>query len=192
MWFTEDAWSPIIVCAVFGVVFFIAWSSTQRSKFLIPIPILLFAAITVFFAEQAVVTDAEQVEQNLQDLISQFIDESQQLGMGQQQTPEMIQCHRYFSTNNDADKARVAAALLMVEVSDDARTTDIQIRLTNENTRAVTHFRVNGTVSGPGFSNHYASRWELTWQKEGGRWRVTRTKMLNVMSGEEQRIPRVD
>ena len=41
MWFTEDAWSPIILCIVACVIFFIAWSTTRKSKLLIAIPLLL-------------------------------------------------------------------------------------------------------------------------------------------------------
>lgn len=193
MWFSEDAWSPIIVIAVAAAICFIAWSSTQRSRYLIAVMILALCAVITHFVEQAIVTDGEKVEIDLHNLIDTFIAESQSISSMQQ--AEVVQSLRFFSDQNASDRARVRAAVILADVSPDTRVTDVQIRLTNENTRAITHFRANGTVSlsgGGGGGGHYASRWELTWQKEAGEWKITRVKMLNPMSGEEQRIPRID
>ncbi len=187
MWFTEDAWSPIIACVVVGVLFFVGYSVTQRGKWLLPVPLLLVACLVIYFVEQAIVTDTEQVEQSLIELIDTFALESRQ--SPKNQTPI---CLRFFSVRNDRDRKRVGAASFLVRV-DDQRVTDVQIKLTNESTRAITHFRANGNVSlGASSGNHYASRWELTWQKEANEWKVTGTRMLNVMTGAEQNIPQVD
>lgn len=191
MWFTEDAWSPIVVMAVATIICFIAWSSTQRPRYLAVIGILIFAALMTYFAEQVIVTDSEKVEVELTDLIDTFIAESQAIKKFDQ--AQIIQCERFFSEQNTADKARVRAALVIARVDNDTRITDVQVRLTNENTRAITHFRANGTVStSTTGGSHFASRWEMTWQKEGGEWKITRTRMLNPMNGEEQQIPSVD
>ncbi|MBC8289650.1 MAG: hypothetical protein H8E37_04965 [Planctomycetes bacterium] len=192
MWFTEDAWSPIIVIAVAAIVCFIAWSTTQRSRYLTAIAVLAFCAVLTHFVEQAVVTEGEKVEIALHDLLDTFIAESRSITSLQQ--AQVVLSERFFSDQNVMDKARVRAAVILVSVSADTRITDVQIQLTNQKTRAITHFRANGTVSTSmgGGGGHYASRWELTWQKEAGEWKITRTKMLNPMSGEEQRIPRVD
>lgn len=192
MWFTEDAWSPIILCCVVAAIFVIAFMTTQRARYLAALPLLLLAAITIFFFEQAMVTDREQVEKNLHDLIATFVEESHQLGVGSGEIPEIVRCQNFFAENNTEDRARVVAALMVVRVEHDIRVTDVQIQLTNKDTMAVTHFRANATVSAGSFSGHHPSRWELTWQKQAGAWKVTRTRMLNVVSGEEQRIPRVD
>ena len=192
MWFTEDAWSPIILCVVAGAIFFITWSTTRKSAFLLALPVLLLIAITIFFIERAVVTDSEQVEQNLFSLIETFVEESQQLGMGSGEIPGQVRCHHYFSVLNTTDRNRVVAALMVVSISDGISVKDVQTRLTNENTRAITHFRANAVVSAGSFSGHHPSRWELSWQKEAGEWKITRTRMLNVVTGEERRIPRVD
>ncbi|MHC4877653.1 MAG: hypothetical protein ACYTGL_14250 [Planctomycetota bacterium] len=191
MWFTEDAWSPIILCVIAAVIFFIAWSTTQRPRLLIGVPLMLLVAVAIYFVEQSVVTDREQVENDLHSLLRTFVEESQQVTSST--APEDIRSLDFFAAQNATDRARVTAGLLLVVIEDDVRITDVQTRLTNENTRAVTHFRANGNV---GMSNvggrHFSSRWELTWQKEADRWAVTRTKMLNVMTGEEQQIPRID
>ena len=192
MWFTEDAWSPIILCTVIAAIFVIAFMTTQRARYLAALPLLLLAAITIYFAEQAIVTDREQVDKNLRDLISTFVEESHQFGVGSKEVPEQVRCQSFFAANNLTDRARVVAALMVVHVGDDIRITDVKIQLTNQDTMAVTHFRANATVTAGSFSGHHPSRWELTWQKQGGEWKITRTRMLNPVSGEEQRIPRVD
>ncbi|MBI1311791.1 hypothetical protein GC176_10910 [bacterium] len=193
MWFTEDAWSPIVLCVIAAVIFFIAWSTTQRPRLLLGVPLALLAAVVIYFVEQSIVTDREQVEADLDSLLHTFVEESQELHGSASQTPANLRTLDFFSAQNTTDRARVAAALNLVVV-EDVRITDVQTRLTNEDTRAVTHFRANGNVSLSGSSggSHYSSRWELTWQKEAGRWTVTRTKMLNIMTGEEQSIPRID
>ena len=194
MWFTEDAWSPIILCVIAAVIFLIAWSTTQRPKLLLGAPVLLLAAVVIYFVEQSIVTDLEQVEADLHSLLHTFVEESQEVRPGAGQGPDSLRSLDFFSAQNTTDRARLVAAVTLVMVDPAIRITDVQTRLTNENTRAVTHFRANGNVSisAANGGGHFSSRWELTWQKEGGRWAVTRTKMLNVMSGEEQQIPRID
>lgn len=194
MWITENAWPPVILCILGAVVLLVAWSTTQRPRLLIGIPVLLIAAAIIYFVEQTIITDREQVEADLHSLLDTFIEESQQTRADSARHSRDYRTLEFFSPQNVTDRTRVAAALSLVTVDRNIRITDIQTRLTNDNTRAVTHFRANGTVSvgGVGSGGHFSSRWELTWQKEGGRWAVTRTRMLNVMTGEEQSIPRVD
>ena len=190
MWFTEDAWSPIILCMVVGVIFLIAWSTSQRPRYLIAIPVIAILAVVIYFAERAIVTDREHVEASLLDLINTFVEESQVIGTSGNEVPPDTKCLEFFSAQNVTDRARVSAALVFVSVNDDIRVTDVSIKLTNENTRAITHFRANATFSATGLDGGYhPSRWELTWQKEGDEWKVTRTKYLNIMTGDEQRIP---
>ena len=190
MWFTEDAWSPIILCTVIAAIFFVAFMTTQRARFLIALPLLLLAALTIYFVEIAIVTDTEQVEQNLLDLVSTFVEESHQFSGGQ--VPEQVRCQSFFAENNTTDRTRVIAALMFVQVEGDIRVTDVNIRLTNRDTMAVTHFRANATFSVGSNTGHHPSRWEMTWQKQAGEWKITRTRMLNVMNGQEVQIPGVD
>ncbi len=189
MWFTEDAWSPIILCTVVAAIFFIAFMTTQRARFLIALPLLLLAAITIYFAEIAIVTDSEQVEKNLLDLVDTFVEESHQFGVGNAEVPDQLRCQSFFAENNTEDRALVVLALLKVRVEHDIRVSDVKVQLTNNATMAVTHFRANATVSTGSFSGYQPSRWELNWQKQGGEWKITRTRMLNPVNGDEQSIP---
>lgn len=196
MWFTEDAWSPIILCVVAGVIFFIAWSTTRKPKLLLALPLLLLAALTIFFAEQAIVTPLEKLESTLFDLIDTFVRESRDMslqpGMTPEDLPPQIHTDDFFAARNNQDRARVVAALLLVNVGDDLSIKDVDIKVTNEDTRAVTRFRANGTVTAGSFSGHRPSYWELQWQIEANEWKITRTLMLDVVTGEAKPIPRVD
>ncbi|NQV24367.1 MAG: nuclear transport factor 2 family protein [Rhodopirellula sp.] len=192
MWFTEDAWSPIILCTVIAAIFFIAFMTTQRARFLLALPLLLLVAITIYFVEIAVVTDSEQVEKNLLDLVNTFVEESHQFGVGSATTPEQARCQSFFAESNTVDRTRVVAALMFVQVEGDIRVTDVKIQLTNKDTMAVTHFRANATFAAGSQSGHHPSRWEMTWQKQAGEWKITRTKMLNVVNGQEMQVPGVD
>jgi len=192
MWFTEDAWSPIILCTVIAAIFFIAFMTTQRARFLIALPLLLLAAITVYFVEIAIVTDGEQVEKNLHDLVDTFVEESHQFGSDSSVIPEQARCQSFFAETNTVDRTRVVAALMFVQVEGNIRVTDVKIQLTNQDTMALTHFRANATFSAGSNSGHHPSRWEMTWQKQAGEWKITRTKMLNVVNGQEMQVPGVD
>ena len=192
MWFTEDAWSPIILCTVIAAIFLIAFMTTQRARFLIALPLLLLAAITIYFVEIAIVTDGEQVEKNLHDLVDTFVEESHQFGSGSSVIPEQARCQSFFAETNTVDRTRVVAALMFVQVEGNIRVTDVKIQLTNQDTMAVTHFRANATFSTDSNSGHHPARWEMTWQKQAGEWKITRTKMLNVVNGQEMQVPGVD
>lgn len=186
MWFTEDAWSPIIACVLIAALCFAISVIAQKPKLLWAVALLLVASVTIFFVEKAIVTDTERVESTLTELVDTFVAESQQ-------TPKVAQpqCVRFFSARNDRDKARIAAALAFVVV-ESVRVADVQIQLTNQSTRAVTRFRANGTIRVSGNGGHYPTRWELTWQREAGEWRVTQTRMLKVTTDDEIGIPQVD
>lgn len=186
MWFTEDAWSPIIGLVACGVLFGVVFVLTQRDKWLYPLPVLLIAAVAVYFVEKRIVTPREQVATELSGLIESFVEETQ--AMTKTKEPK---CLKYFSEHNKRDRTRVIAAILLVHI-EDQRLTDVRTQLTNQETRAITHFRANGTVSTGGAGGHYATRWELTWQLEGGAWKVVSTRMLDPVSGQEHPIPRVD
>lgn len=186
MWFTEDAWSPIIACVLLAALcFVIAWMA-QKPKLLSAVALLLVAAVAIFFVEQAIVTDLEHVEGQLIELVDTFVRETQANPKAAQP-----QCVRFFSERNDRDKARIAAAVALVRV-DSVRVTDVQTKVTNQGTRAITLFRANGTVSIGSEGGQYPTRWELSWQKEAGEWRITTTRMLNAVNGTEIGIPRVD
>lgn len=54
-----------------------------------------------------------------------------------------------------------------------------------EDTQAVSHFRANGTVVPENYGDqHVATRWEVSWRKEAGEWKVYKIVRLNPITGE--------
>lgn len=195
MWFTEDAWSPIILCVVACVIFFIAWSTTRKSKLLIAIPLLILAAITIFFAEKAIVTRREQLEETIFELVDTFVRESSltlEAGIRPEDVHKQFRSDDYFATQNRVDRRRVIAALLLVVVNEDISVKDVEIEMADNGGQAMTRFRVNGKVAAGSFAGHRVSYWEMNWQIETDGWKITRTQMLDPVNGEPKPIPHID
>jgi hypothetical protein len=185
MWFTEDAWSPIILCIVAGAILFIAYVQTQRSKFLYPVPVLVVIIIALFFVEQAVTTDREKVNGRLKELMVTLAEETQAAKSGK--IPQNIRCFDYFTEDNVIDRGLVRMAITRYAISD-IRNPSVESELGDDKTTATTDFRANGTYSTNTAGGHFATRWKLDWRKIGGDWKISKTTMLNVGNGEEMSV----
>ena len=66
------------------------------------------------------------------------------------------------------------------------RISDMDVTLLADGSRAKSRFRANGTVEVTGFGNvgHKPSQWMLTWQQEGGLWKVVDVERLDTITGE--------
>ena len=75
-------------------------------------------------------------------------------------------------------------------VDDDLRLTDFQTRVTNQESRAVTHFRANATLRVQNFGSvgRQPARIELTWAKEGPDWKIIALRRLNPVKDEEMDV----
>jgi hypothetical protein len=62
--------------------------------------------------------------------------------------------------------------------------------MSNENSRAVSLFRANGVVAvkGLGAQQQMASRWQVTWQKEGNDWKIVEVVRLHPYKDESMQI----
>jgi hypothetical protein len=176
-WFTETPWPPIFILGIVACILLAVWSSQKRGIWLIGALIALIAAAAVFFVERAVVTEAERVEKNVFDLTSAF------------QRKDRDRTLSFFSAQAPDLRDMATYALNLVELPDGIDVKDVSVRLTNENTRAVSLFRANGTVTVHGIgSQHSASRWEVTWQKEGSDWKIIEVVRLHPYKDEKLQI----
>lgn len=176
MWFTENPWPPMLLCGLGAVVALGFWVSSKRAIPLLVSCTCLIGAGIVYLAEHAILTPAEQVEAQLIDLVEQF----------RRKDPAALE---HFSRRAEELRVLCQRAMDIVEVEDDLQLSDIRTRLTNENSRAVTHFRANGTVSIPSLMvsrTYQPSRFELTWIQEGDAWRIVAIRRLHPFKeGEE-------
>ena len=173
-WFTETPWPPIIILAIVAVVCLAAWASQKRGSWLVAGLLAVVAAVAVFLIERSVVTEAERVEQSVNALADAF------------QRKDREGTLSFFSLQAPELRAQVAQALDWVDMPNGIDIKDTRVRTSNENTRAVSHFRANGVVSFRGLgSSHAASRWEVTWQKEAAQWKIIDVQRLNPYKDEK-------
>jgi hypothetical protein len=174
MWFTETPWPPILIGSVLAVLLVAAWQATGRASHLIGVAALAVLSGGVYLAERWIVTPAEEIEAAVYGLATSF------------QQRNLEACLDHISASAPLDRGLVAGAMNLVEVEDDLRITDLSVDMKAENSRGISHFRANATVSVKGFGNQgrQPTRWLLTWQREAGRWRVIRIQRLNTITGE--------
>ena len=176
MWFTETAWPPIIILMMSAAVMLALWSTSRRALNLIAAALLLVCCGVVYVIEQQIITERERVEVAIHDMAAAF--EAADTGA----TLEFIS-PRAFDLRL---AVQVAIDVLEIRVQDDLRITDIDIEMLNEQSRAKAHFRANGTfhVGEYGDVGHQPTRWNVTWQKEGGDWKVIDVERLDPVRGD--------
>ena len=173
-WFTETPWPPIFILAIAAVACVAAWASQKRGFWLVAGLLAVVAAIAVFLFERSVVTEAERVEQSVHALAAAF------------QRKDRDATLSFFSLQAPELRRQVEQALALVDMPNGIDIKDMHVRTSNENTRAVSHFRANGVVSIPGYgTRHAASRWEATWQKEGAQWKIIEVQRLDPYKDEK-------
>ena len=177
MWFTEDPWPPMLLLGVGAIIAIAFWSSSKRVLPLAVAVLCCALAGGVFLLDAAIVTPAERVEGLVVTLCDEF----------RRNDPRALE---HFSATAPELRELCATAMDLVEVDDDLRLTDFQTRLTNQESRAITHFRANATLRVQNFGSvgRQPARIELTWAKEGGDWKIIAVRRLNPVKDEEMGI----
>ena len=175
MWFTETPWPPIVACFVLSAMLWIAWNVNRRGIYLIGIGFLLVAAGAVYAVERQIVTEREQIEIQLLEFTTAF------------QQGNVSQTLDFIAADATLLRATAIAATTAVTVEDDLRITDVQVQLEDENTRAISHFRANATISLPmqGNLGYRTSRWELEWRKTDADWKAVSVRRLHPITGKD-------
>jgi hypothetical protein len=171
-WITQD-WIPAaIVLGTIGAILLFTWSATHRGLYLVLAGGCLALIGGAYLVDRAHVTDAEQVAERTLALTDAFRREDAAAldGLMGERAAEL--------------RAVVTAALLLVDVRDDLRVTDVAVEQLEGDTATI-HFRANATifVVGHGQMGYQPSRWRLTWEREKGEWRVVAAQRLNPVDG---------
>jgi hypothetical protein len=174
IWFTETAWPPIMILATVAGAGVAMFFTTQRVKYLAALAPLLVLGPVIYAYEQKIVTERERVEQAITGVTSAF---------ERHELPETLV---YFSANAFDLRMAAAIAMKLVQPTGPLNVTDVSVTMSSRDSRATSYFRVNGPITTADFGDvgHRTSRWELTWQKEGGEWRIVRVQRLDPISGE--------
>ena len=185
MWFTETPWPPILILSVLGVLLFLGWMSQRKTGYLAGVALCIALCGLVFVVEQQIVTETERVEQRLLDFTAAFQRDSLQRGLLNAVVGGGPELESLKFIQGDEVRRLATHALDLVDIQDDVRISDVRTRMTNKDSRAITQFRASASVTVAGYNAvRQPSRWELTWGKEDGEWKVLRATRLNFMSGQ--------
>ncbi|MBI3866128.1 MAG: nuclear transport factor 2 family protein [Planctomycetia bacterium] len=173
-WLSENAWPLIIFLGLVAAACVAVWSSQKRGRWLIGAVAAAAAAVVVFFVERQIVTESERVAEQVHQLVDAFTKKDRDRTLA------------FFSAQARDLRANCETALTWVDFPNGLDIKDVNIKMSNENTRAISHFRANGTVSYRGMgASHAASRWEVTWQKEAGQWKIVEVQRLHPYKDEK-------
>jgi hypothetical protein len=177
-WLTENPWPPIFILAIAACVMVAVWTSQKRGAWLVGALTAVIAAAAVFFIEKAIITEGERIEKHVRDLVEAFVRGDRERVVS------------YFSAKAPELRALALRGLDLVEFPSGIDVKDMSVRVSNENTRAVSLFRANGVVSikGLGGQGHMPSRWQVTWQKEGSDWKIVEVVRLQPYKDEAMQI----
>jgi hypothetical protein len=177
-WLTENPWPPIFILAIAACVMVAVWTSQKRGAWLIGAVTAVIAALAVFFVEKAIITEGERVEQHVRELVEAFVRGDRERVVS------------FFSAKAPELRSLALRGLDLVEFPSGIDVKDTSVRMSNENTRAISLFRANGVVAvkGLGAQQQMASRWQVTWQKEGNDWKIVEVVRLHPYKDESMQI----
>ena len=175
MWFTENAWPPMLIAGIAGLICVALWNADRNSRYLVGAVICLLLTGGLYAVERAVVTEGERLQDDVSQMCDQF----------RRRQPETL---NHFSDSATDLRTLCDTAMKMVEIEDDLRLTDFQTKFSNNHSRADVHFRANATISVMSFRSPHPFRGLLTYQKEGGQWKIVGVQRLDVIRGDKIEI----
>jgi hypothetical protein len=177
MWLTEDPWPPTVILLIAAAILGVVWSRNRRMLFLgLAVACVVLVGV-VFLVERAVLTPAEEVEAQVYAVRDAVVRDDIEATVA------------FLSRTALKERALVAAGMTAGRVQPGARITDMTVNVTAGDTVAVSHFRANGVFTGdslvvPGGDHRFATRWRVSWRKEGGEWKIFALERLNPINGE--------
>lgn len=177
MWFTETPWPPAVALLAAAVVCGVLWSRTRKMFFAALAVACLIAVPIVFVVEQSIVTPAEEVELRIEALRNAVVSD------------DLDATLEFFSQSAVLERTGVAAGMAIVQAKPDVHVTDVVVNVTANGTLATTHLRANGTFAARGnqFSGeqHIPTRWQVSWRKEAGEWKIYGLDRLDPLTGDK-------
>lgn len=174
-WFTETPWPPMFVLSALAIVSGSMWIRGRKPRFLIGTLMCGAGIIATFVAERWIVSDRERIEAAILDMAGAFERRDEDAVLSR------------ISARQDDLRQLVEWGFDTVASVENLHITDVSVGLTSHGSRATSRFRGNGRfhVVGYGDVGHKATRWELTWQREGAEWKIIHIRRLNPITGEE-------
>jgi hypothetical protein len=169
----------MLICGVLALIGVAFWSSSKRVLPLAFAAVFVIAAGIIYAVERAIVTPAEEAESLTQQLCLEF----------KRQDPATLE---HFSPTVPELRSLCEMAMQTFIVEDDLQLSDFQTRMTNDDSRAIVHFRAKATVTAMSYGimkTYQPARFELTWAREGADWKIIALKRLNPFKdGDEMDV----
>jgi hypothetical protein len=174
MWFTETPWPPMLIFLVAAMSCGWMWAERRQRVWLVGAIACVALTAGVWAFERSVVTPREQIEQSILDLAQAFQERRQD---------DLL---AYISPRADEVRAMALYGLALVSEVKHLRVTATDVTMLAAGSRARADFRVNGNVSirGYGKLGHRPTRWDMTWQQEGGEWRIIDVQRIDPITGK--------
>ncbi len=173
MWFTETPWPPFLICSVIAAACYARWYVHRNPRQLYLAGAFLALGGAVILVERLIVTERERVANQVYALARAF------------EASDAPRCLDFFSEQDPQDRALVQLAVSAAHIVGSIRITDMTVQMTSAESRATTTFRASATVNYEGREQHGATRWELTWQREGSDWKIIRIRRLHFVGDGE-------
>lgn len=177
-WFTESAWPPIMILATGAVAGVAMFFTTQRVKYLLAVlPLIIFGPM-IYAYERRTITERERVEAAVIGVVRAFEHEDRAGTLA------------FFSARHHELRRMANDTMDLVQPAGAFSVTDMSVTMLSRDSRALSRFRVTGPIKVLEFGDvgTRPSRWELTWQKEGGDWKIIDLQRLDPVSGERMDI----
>lgn len=175
MWFTENAWPPMLICVAAGLLSLWIWNANRRKAPIIAALVFFVLAGGIYAAEQMIVTEGERLQQDVLELSDQF-------------RRHDTKALDHFSEGSSEWRGICQQAMDMVQIHDDLRLFNFQTEITNRGSRATVEFRANATITALGTTVHHPFRCILTYQREAGQWKIVHVERLDPMNGKKMGV----
>ncbi len=177
-WITENPWPLVVICGAVATFFLMQAMRSGAARSWGLAVLFVVAAVGVYIVEQSIVTPAEEISAEVHELLAACKAGNAEEAVG------------FISNNNLLLKTAIGGGLAIVDIHDDVNISDLSVKMVAEDSRGISHFRANGTVSvrSASYERHVATRWEVTWQLEGEEWKIISIQRLNPITGEEMEM----
>ena len=172
---TDNPMPLLLLLAAVAVVAFLSGSSTGRGV----AGTCVLLGVGLFFLEQFLVSPAEEVETQLEQMLQHFKDRdvdaiAAQISAGSQELAELAK-----------------DGLNRVDVSESFHIKSVDVTIDDSGQNATAMVRANGSVilrQHGGATQHVPTFWKTAWKHEGGSWLLAEVTRLSPANGEEMEV----
>ena len=173
MWPTDSPWLAVLLCSIPAAVLLSLALPRGSGRLAAAGGLFVLLAAAAIAADLLVETERERVARYVEEMVRAF------------EAGDSERMLEHFSQRAVCERMLAVFAVNAVTADAPLSLKDVQVSLQNEDSMAVSTFRVNGSVSVKGRSlGHQPSQWRVTWRREADDWRLIRIQELDPLRSE--------